>query len=60
MTTGGHPPPISAEVFLVPLAGDKAEVEMSRNGIRSLVISVVIGLILWPLFIICIAGVIYG
>nr|DAH61086.1 MAG TPA: Protein of unknown function (DUF2456) [Caudoviricetes sp.] len=44
----------------VPLAGDKAEVEMSRNGIRSLVISVVIGLILWPLFIICIAGVIYG
>lgn len=33
---------------------------MSRNGIRSLVISLVIGLILWPLFIICIAGAIYG
>ncbi|HDG8093110.1 TPA: hypothetical protein PCO36_001678 [Klebsiella oxytoca] len=60
MTTGGHPPPISAEVFLVPLAGDKAEVEMSKQGIRALIISAVIGLIFWVLFIICIAGVIYG
>ncbi len=33
---------------------------MSKNGIRSLVISVVLGLILWALFIKCIAGVIYG
>lgn len=33
---------------------------MSKNGIRSLVISVVLGLILWALFIKYIAGVIYG
>ncbi|EMO5616769.1 TPA: hypothetical protein MFA42_001344 [Klebsiella pneumoniae] len=31
----------------VPLAGDKAEVEMSKHGIRALVISAVIGLIIW-------------
>jgi len=47
-------------VVNVPLAGDKAEVEMSKQGIRALIISAVIGLIFWVLFIICIAGVIYG
>ncbi|GJG79312.1 hypothetical protein NIHE120848_49500 [Klebsiella pneumoniae] len=31
----------------VPLAGDKAEVEMSKQGIRALVISAVIGLFIW-------------
>nr|DAL53282.1 MAG TPA_asm: glycoprotein [Caudoviricetes sp.] len=48
------------QVVNVPLAGDKAEVEMSKQGIRALIISAVIGLIFWVLFIICIAGVIYG
>jgi hypothetical protein len=47
-------------VVNVPLAGDKAEVEMSKQGIRALIISAVIGFIFWVLFIICIAGVIYG
>lgn len=41
----------------VPLAGDKAEVEMSKQGIRALIISAVIGFTFWVLFIICIAGV---
>lgn len=31
----------------VPLAGDKAEVEMSKQGIRAMVISAVIGLFIW-------------
>ncbi|HCB0068234.1 hypothetical protein PXW69_21285 [Klebsiella pneumoniae] len=31
----------------VPLAGDKAEVEMSKHGIRAMVISAVIGLFIW-------------
>ncbi|HHG9154622.1 TPA: hypothetical protein ACPYXL_000330 [Escherichia coli] len=31
----------------VPLAGDKAEVEMSKQGIRAMVISAVIGLFVW-------------
>ncbi|EMM8812008.1 TPA: hypothetical protein NPM53_002370 [Klebsiella pneumoniae] len=31
----------------VPLAGDKAEVEMSKQGIRAMVISAVIGLFFW-------------
>jgi hypothetical protein len=34
-------------VVNVPLAGDKAEVEMSKQGIRALVISAVIGLFIW-------------
>lgn len=33
---------------------------MSKQGIRALIISAVIGLIFWVLFIICITGVIYG
>lgn len=35
----------------VPLAGDKAEVEMSKQGIRAMVISAVIGLFIWIAFI---------
>ncbi|HCB0546864.1 TPA: hypothetical protein MYN50_001819 [Klebsiella pneumoniae] len=31
----------------VPLAGDKAEVEMSKLGIRAMVISAAIGLFIW-------------
>ena len=31
----------------VPLAGDKAEVEMSKQGIRAMVISALIGLFIW-------------
>ncbi|EOX0146832.1 hypothetical protein ACXDJI_004474 [Klebsiella pneumoniae] len=31
----------------VPLAGDKAEVEMSKQGIRAMVISAVIGFFIW-------------
>jgi len=37
-------------VVNVPLAGDKAEVEMSKQGIRALVISAVIGLFIWIAF----------
>ncbi|HEO9810793.1 TPA: hypothetical protein QIM84_000169 [Klebsiella variicola] len=33
--------------IIVPLAGDKAEVEMSKQGIRAMVISAVIGLFIW-------------
>lgn len=35
------------QVVNVPLAGDKAEVEMSKQGIRAMVISAVIGLFIW-------------
>ncbi|KZR06433.1 hypothetical protein A3N63_01825 [Klebsiella aerogenes] len=35
----------------VPLAGDKAEVEMSKQGIRALIISAVIGLFIWTALI---------
>ncbi|HBX8372739.1 TPA: hypothetical protein MIH80_09525 [Klebsiella pneumoniae] len=35
------------QVVNVPLAGDKAEVEMSNQGIRAMVISAVIGLFIW-------------
>ncbi|HCD7326694.1 TPA: hypothetical protein NPP59_001396 [Klebsiella pneumoniae] len=35
------------QVVNVPLAGDKAEVEMSKQGIRALIISAVIGLFIW-------------
>ncbi|HDV0031292.1 hypothetical protein L1C77_27190 [Klebsiella pneumoniae] len=35
----------------VPLAGDKAEVEMSKQGIRAMVISAVIGLFIWIVLI---------
>jgi len=35
------------QVVNVPLAGDKAEVEMSKQGIRAKVISAVIGLFIW-------------
>jgi len=38
-------------VVNVPLAGDKAEVEMSKQGIRAMVISAVIGLFIWIAFI---------
>ena len=39
------------QVVNVPLAGDKAEVEMSKQGIRAMVISAVIGLFIWIAFI---------
>jgi len=35
----------------VPLAGDKAEVEMSKQGFRALIISAVIGLFIWTALI---------
>ena len=35
------------QVVNVPLAGDKAEVEMSKQGIIAMVISALIGLFIW-------------
>ena len=48
MTTGGHPPPEIKRRSLSCSAGHvMAEVEMSKHGIRALVISAVIGLFIW-------------